>query len=208
MGPPPTSLPPIERLLELATDVDPLVGHTGVARHLGPWTALLQRGIEGHRAAIVAAVASAALLQGTDRCVPVRRSMDRNEVPAGVRAGVHALRQAPLSCWRVSATDTGFWLEDLVGLRADCVPTAPVRLWGALGRVAGDCGLWLGRAVETEQGWFLATAFAVPRDPGNLRLQNWVAAVTDTDVHPTVALCRRGDVLCRRVMSWAYSGGG
>lgn len=193
-----------DRVLELGTDVDPLLGDEGPSRHFGRLAASLDA--VRHRVALRNAMASAALLPGADGVVPIRRGVQRNEVGEALRDAIVAARRAPLSLWRVTGPPSACRLVDLVGLGPTSAPDGPVAVWGEVGRIGPSAPVWAARCLRDRAGaWWAVWPLALPEGarPDDA-IRRW------REHHPDVlaALLQGGDRLCRDAFAsaWAASG--
>lgn len=213
-------------LARLTADVLPAVGQEAPDRVLGPLTDELDARRPEHALTLRVAIAAACFLVADGERAEGGPGLDPGQTPFEMwsrrkplpspaeRAAVRAIERAPFTAWHVVAVhpDGRLTLRELVGIAPTGQPDEPVRAVGVAAPLrplrAGDT--LLARVVLGPDGWETRTPLAVPGGPPRVRVQSWVRLELVRQrlrlraLTVDALLRRRGHVLSRRLVEWAW----
>lgn len=220
------ALPSDADLARLTADVLPAVGQEAPDRVLGPLVDELDARRPEHALTLRVAVAAAAFLVADGMRAQDEAGLDPGQTPFEIwsrrkplptpaeRAAVRAVERAPWTVWAVGSAegDDAFHLRELVGIAPSGLPDAPVRLAGVAApfRPLRTGDTLLARVVQGPGGWEARAAIAIPGGPPAVRLRSWVRLelvrqrLRQRTLTVDALLRRRGHVLARRLVEWAW----
>lgn len=220
------TLPSDADLARLTADVHPAVGQEAPDRVLGPLVDELDARAPEHALALRVAIAAAAFLVADGMRAETDTGLDPGQTPFEIwsrrkplpspaeRAAVRAVERAPWTAWAVGspASDATWHLRELVGIAPAGLPDAPVRLVGVAApfRALRPGDTLLARVVRGPDGWEARTPIAIPGGPPRVRLRSWVRLelvrqrLRRRALTVDALLRRRGHVLARRLVEWAW----
>lgn len=196
-------------LARLATDYIPELGDEGPLDILGPWADQVDVRVPMHRAALIAAVATAATLRHRGESSPLRRWAARASKRDPSLGDLRAFARAPLALWTLEEAVGDRWLvRDRSGLDAPWVPREPVRL-DRIGGVDGGArvGSWIGaRLVRRSDGPVACAGWVLPDGLDAARAEARVAALVEErrlacDHEPVAGILAREG---HRLVAWAH----
>lgn len=222
---PPMPVPPLRTLIQVCTDLWPNAGAEAQDRHLGPLADELDLRRPEHLATAKVALASFVFVRPDGAGVadglgpqhgrnPFELWCRRKPVPdVEIRKQIRAVGRAPMGVWSLEARVGDRWrVLDRLDLPAEYVPDGPVAIpeLAAPWREPRPGDTLVARMVPSPDGWVATCAIAAPVAPPTRRLRQWLtlglweARLLDRRLTVDRFLGDFPQVLCRRVMEWAW----